>query len=112
MVGRVTVCTVAGNGSGNYILNWYQDISETVLPRARVFSVPIFIYRLFILVWALWLAFAIVKWLRWAWECFSSGGLWQPVKPVRLRKTPPEKKAPAEEIDMDLNLPDDEIPEI
>ena len=70
---------VAGNGSGNYILNWYQDISGKLLPRAWVLSVPIIVYRLLILGWALWLAFALLNWLRWAWECFSTGGLWRPL---------------------------------
>ena len=77
---------VAGNGSGNYVLNWYQDISGTILPRAWVLSVPIMVYRLLILAWALWLAFALINWLRWAWECFSADGLWRPFKPFKRIK--------------------------
>ena len=34
--------------------------------------------KLAILAWALWLAFALLKWLRWGWDCFSAGGLWKP----------------------------------
>ena len=74
---------IAGNGSGNYVLNWYQDISGNILPRAWVLSVPIIVYRLLILAWALWLSFALINWLRWAWESFSTGGLW---RSLNLRK--------------------------
>jgi hypothetical protein len=29
------------------------------------------------LVWALWLAFALLKWLQWGWQSFSAGGYWK-----------------------------------
>jgi hypothetical protein len=97
---------IAGNGSGNYLLNWYQDISGNILPRAWVISLPIIVYRVLILVWALWLAIAVISWLPWAWECFSYGGLWRPVewrrrargRAVTAAETPP----PASDIDLDL----------
>lgn len=80
---------VAGNGSGNYVLNWYADIADHTLPRAWVVSVPLFVYRLLILAWALWLAFALTNWLRWGWECYSSGGLWRPLNlKKKMRKKP------------------------
>jgi hypothetical protein len=37
------------------------------------------VYRLLILLWALWLAFSFLKWLRWGFECFGTGGFWRPV---------------------------------
>ena len=85
---------IAGNGSGNYVLNWYQDISEAVLPQAWVCSLSIVVYRLMILAWALWLAFAVIKWLRWAWECFSAGGLWQPMGRLRRKSGAPPSGNP------------------
>jgi hypothetical protein len=96
---------IAGNGSGNYVLNWYQDISGAVLPRAWVLSLPIIIYRILILLWALWLAFAVIAWLRWAWDCFSSGGLW---RPLALRKKFGKRAAAAAETDITLDLPDED----
>ena len=30
-----------------------------------------------ILAWALWLSFALLRWLPWVWRCFSSQGLWR-----------------------------------
>jgi hypothetical protein len=35
------------------------------------------IYKALILVWALWLSFALVRWLPWVWKCFSSDGYWR-----------------------------------
>lgn len=69
---------IAGNNSTAYNLNWYQDRSNAVLPQAWILSVPLFVYRLTMLAWALWLAFALLKWLRWGWSCYSHGGMWRP----------------------------------
>jgi hypothetical protein len=43
--------------------------------------VPLWVYRFLILAWALWLAFALLRWLRWGWDSFTTGGLWKPRKP-------------------------------
>jgi len=56
-----------------------------MLPQAGTVSVPLFIYRLAMLAWSLWLVFALLRWIRWGWGCFSHGGLWRP----RVRITPP-----------------------
>ncbi|MFP2769820.1 hypothetical protein [Oceanisphaera sp. KMM 10153] len=71
---------ISGNNSYANTLRWYQDRSEAALPRAWVLSVPLLVYRLLMLAWALWLAFALLGWLRWGWSCFSSHGLWRPFK--------------------------------
>jgi hypothetical protein len=77
---------IAGNGSSAHFLNWYQDRAGEVLPRAGVLSVPMLVYRLLMLSWALWLAFSLLQWLRWGWEAFSTGGFWRPVKVRRSLK--------------------------
>lgn len=68
---------VAGNQSTAYALNWYQDRADPVPPTAQVISVPLFVYRGLMLAWALWLAFAVLRWLRWGWTCFSQTALWK-----------------------------------
>ncbi len=55
-----------GNMSSAYNLNWYQDRSASTLPQAWVVSVPLMVYRVLMLLWALWLAFSLLKWLTWA----------------------------------------------
>ncbi|GHA16228.1 hypothetical protein [Oceanisphaera arctica] len=69
---------ISGNNSYANTLRWYQDRSEAALPQAWVLSVPLLVYRLLMLAWALWLAFALLSWLRWGWGCFSSHGIWRP----------------------------------
>jgi len=68
---------IMGNGSFGYQMNWFQDRSEGVLPAAGIFSLPLWIYKVAILLWALWLAFALIRWLPWAWRAFSRGGIWR-----------------------------------
>ena len=83
---------IAGNGSHNLALHWYQDRAAADLPQASVWSLPLWVYRLAMLAWALWMVLALLRWLRWGWECFSTGGLWR----QRVRKTaPPEPEAAA-----------------
>jgi hypothetical protein len=74
---------IAGNGSGAWNLNWYQDRTAPQLPRAWVISVPLLAYKLLMLAWALWLAYALLGWLHWGWSAFSDGGYW---RRLELRK--------------------------
>jgi len=69
---------VAGNGSTAHLLRWYADHIASEPPTATVISAPILVYRLLMLAWALWLALAILHWLRWGWRCFCADGLWRP----------------------------------
>jgi len=68
---------VTGNGSAGNSLKWFADRSDTVLPTASAWSVPLWIYKALILAWALWLSFALLRWLPWVWRCFSSQGYWR-----------------------------------
>lgn len=67
---------VSGNGSSNYVYNWYQDNSPELLPRGHVWSVPMGVYRVAMLAWSLWLVFALLRWTKWSWQCFSRDKLW------------------------------------
>ena len=82
---------VRGNGSSGYSLNWFQPASGLDLPVTEVWTVSIWYYRFFMLAWALWLAAALIRWLTWGWEQFSSGGYWKAIKkkPRDYRKPPP-----------------------
>jgi len=76
---------VAGHGSYGNVLNWFADRSDSVLPVASVFTLPLWIYKALILAWALWLSFALLRWLPWVWQCFSSQGYWRSRKGDALR---------------------------
>ncbi len=83
---------IAGNGSDAYSLLWYEDRTNGTLPQVWVFSLSMWVYRIAMLLWALWLSFALVRWFSWGWKCFSSGGLWKNTK-FRFRESAPMKKA-------------------
>ncbi|MFK5987196.1 MAG: hypothetical protein QM479_17450 [Pseudomonadota bacterium] len=70
---------ILGNGSSANLLNWYQDRTDELLPQATFISLPIYVYRILMLLWALWLAFASISWAMWAWQNFSSGGYWKKI---------------------------------
>ncbi len=84
---------IAGNGSAGYDLRWFQDRAGAVPEHAWVLSVPLTVYRLLMLAWALWIAFALLSWLRWSWDAFSSGGYWRSIvlgRPKRVSTLTPE----------------------
>jgi len=68
---------IAGHNSYGTELGWFADRSESVLPLASAFTVPMWIYKALILAWALWLSFALLRWLPWVWQRFSSNGFWR-----------------------------------
>lgn len=70
------------NGSTASSLHWYQDRFTGQPDATWVLSMPVLAYRLLMLFWALWLAASIVRWTKWAWECFSLGGYWRKREPV------------------------------
>ncbi len=78
---------ITGNNSSVYALHWFTDRVDGELPIASVFSVPMWIYKAAILAWALWLSFAMLGWLRQAWQVWSSDGLWRS-RPPKAAKQP------------------------
>jgi len=85
---------IAGNGSHGHSLHWYQDRFDQALPQAWVLSAPLWLYRLLMLLWALWLANALLGWLRWGWQQFTASGLWR--QPVPKAGTPPPVPPPVQ----------------
>jgi hypothetical protein len=80
---------VAGNGSSAWNLRWFADQSASALPGAGVFSVSLWVYKLAMLAWALWLANALIGWLRWAFDAWTCGGYWRK-PPPKPGVTPPQ----------------------
>ncbi|MBL8484158.1 MAG: hypothetical protein JNJ60_18320, partial [Rhodocyclaceae bacterium] len=78
---------VAGNGSSDHLLAWYGDRIAGPAPQAWVFSLPLWIWRALMLAWALWLAAGVLRWTRWAWDSYASGGLWRRGPPRAPKKS-------------------------
>lgn len=65
---------IRGNGSSQTMLRWYEARSNGALPQPFCFSISIWWYRLLMLLWALWLAAALIRWLTWGWKQSNAGG--------------------------------------
>jgi hypothetical protein len=83
---------IQGNGSSSELLQWFEDRTGPIPERPYVLSVPMLAYRCVMLAWALWLAVSLLRWLRWGWLSFSTGGLW---KRQPKRTLPPQAAPPA-----------------
>lgn len=85
---------LSGNGSHASSLLWYQDQSDGHISPALVFSLPILYYRIAMLLWSIWLAFALMRWIPWAWHQLNAGGFWfTPEKPNTASKSNKDKEA-------------------
>ena len=69
---------VSGNGSSDTLLRWYADRVSGDTPAAGVLSLPLWLYRVAMLLWALWLAASLVRGVGPGWRAFNEGGLWRP----------------------------------
>ncbi len=77
---------IEGNGSTTGTLKWYLARAAEELPRPWIMSVSIWWYRLAMLLWALWLATATLRWLVKGWSAFTSGGI---LRAMRRNSLPP-----------------------
>ena len=78
---------VVGNNSSNYSYHWYTDHTAGQLPQAGVMHVSIWVFRLAMLAWSLWLVFALLRWAKWFWLCVNEGGFWKKIeKPTTTKK--------------------------
>lgn len=68
---------IVGNNSHGGALHWFADRSAAALPQVTVLSAPMWLYKVLILAWALWLSFAILRWLPWIWEVTTKDGYWR-----------------------------------
>jgi hypothetical protein len=69
------------NGSEPGMLRWHQDRADALLPQPWLLSLSLWFYRAVMLAWSLWVAQALVGWLRWGWRQWTHGGYW-------IRRTP------------------------
>ncbi len=68
---------VRGDRSYGNSLSWFADRSESLLPQTVALTVPIWVYKVLILAWALWLSFALISWLPWTWRTFAQDGFFR-----------------------------------
>ncbi len=66
--------TILGNNSYGSQLNWYVDYAGAGLPSPWILTLPMWAWRVLMLLWSAWLVSALLKWLRWGYSAFTSGG--------------------------------------
>jgi hypothetical protein len=69
---------------GASALHWFADQSTDALPTAGAISVPMWVYRAAMLAWALWLAMAVLRWMKWALRAWTTGGWWRPLRKPKV----------------------------
>jgi hypothetical protein len=83
---------VTGHGSRGNQLLWFADQSEGLSPAVMLISLPMWVYRAAMLLWALWLAFAVIGWLRHGLAAWVQGGYWRKMRwKSEVRDQAPEK---------------------
>jgi len=65
---------VAGAGSSDHQLVWLTDQLSGAMPQPMVVSLPMWTWRVVMLLWSLWLAASLVRWLPWAFAAWTDGG--------------------------------------
>ncbi|GAB4210369.1 MAG: hypothetical protein OHK0013_30940 [Sandaracinaceae bacterium] len=103
---------VAGPDCTQWHVRFFVDRTVDALPVATVVSLPIWVYRVLMFLWALWLAVSLIRWAKWGWEGFREGGLVRfasgrkPMRtaasvpqPVAIGAPPPVDAASAENVD-------------
>ena len=101
---------IIGNGSSRTLLRWYQDYGSGTSPSAWLLSIPMFWYRLAMLLWALWVSFTLIGIFRYNWRVFSDPVLWhQTPRKQSTPEIPTQKDTMAtEEVDLSDELQVDE----
>ncbi|PIP80125.1 MAG: hypothetical protein COW84_06950 [Gammaproteobacteria bacterium CG22_combo_CG10-13_8_21_14_all_40_8] len=90
---------VIGNGSYGHHLIWFLDRGNDSLGETTLFSLPIWVYKGLMLLWATWLSFSLIKWLGWIWKDFSGAVFFRPrpKKNTRLTKKEVDKEKTSDE---------------
>ncbi|MFO1495833.1 MAG: hypothetical protein U1F26_14370 [Lysobacterales bacterium] len=82
---------IAG-GTGAYSSpGWLADRASGMLPQAQAISLPMWAYKAAMLLFALWLAYALLRWIKLAWQALTHGGGWKPLR--RAAQTAPAAPA-------------------
>ncbi len=79
---------IIGESSSGGRLVWFQARGEgSILPVPTVISVSIWFYRGLMLIWAVWLAFSVLRWVQWGWSQLGQGGFVKR-KPIIKKRMP------------------------
>ena len=69
--------SVEGPGTYGNRFHWFLDRVGSTLPDPFVISLPMWVFRAVMFAWALWIALALLRWLRGAWKSWKTNGIWK-----------------------------------
>lgn len=67
---------ISGFNSSNYIMSWYQDRVNRIPENIYIFTAHIYVYRIIMLLWSLWVANILIKNVRWIASCMTNRSFW------------------------------------
>ena len=68
---------IEGNHSSSFFLQWYQDTGTNTPTEAGACTLPMWVFRVLMMAWALWTALWLMRTFKWAWQSFTTGGYWK-----------------------------------
>jgi hypothetical protein len=68
---------IEGNYSYGNHLQWFLDKTNGLLPKVSVVSISTIFYKGIMLAWVIWLSFAFLSWIKWAWHALGQQGYWR-----------------------------------
>lgn len=71
---------IAGSGASASKLSWYLDAGNQQLPTITVLSLHLWWYKLLILLWSIWISFALLSWLKGLLQSLRQGDWWPKFK--------------------------------
>jgi len=80
---------VAGQNASSSTLYWYLDSGVGSLPEITLLSVHLWWYKLLILLWSIWISFAVINWIKRLFSSLNKEDWW----PKFNRKKKVEKEA-------------------
>jgi len=63
---------VVGNGSYGNSLLWFLDQGDGELGSVSVYTLPLWVYKILMLLWSTWLSFSLIRWIGWTWNDLST----------------------------------------
>ncbi|MFC3195279.1 hypothetical protein ACFODZ_13580 [Marinicella sediminis] len=82
---------VAGARSSAYQLHWYLDQGQQLIPDIGVFSLHLWWYKLLILLWSIWVSFALLSWIKTLFQGFQADHWWPKFKRKNKAKAAKEE---------------------
>ncbi len=82
---------IAGSGASASRLQWYLDAGTNELPSITLFSLHLWWYKLLILLWSIWVSFAVLGWLKELLQSLRQGDWWPKFKSKKKPQKTPAK---------------------